>query len=443
MTVLRSATSRLAYWTGVSPPRPFFGRSSLYSRRPAGLSEQFSVPCSFARRLQDIESDTGYDTRRRPPDSALALYILNDRLRHMLIGSARVSEADGSQSRDRPRGGFRPLPSPSRTDALRRLRFATALRVTVAADRACARPCFQRANARNRPGNGAAQFGQIRVCQRANYLRFSIRFGARKLRGNEDRSDVGTFDVSDGHSAVRVVRHLDDARDAGVMEHGCNRQATTVSTIGPVALPARFPGRNGTEREKFMNDSQKDLTSSASFDAAILSRAEAMTAPRLREQRRPPSPPDRRPPRPGGPPSSQTASAAARSAGFARLAAAALLALVGGLALPAQAQTVTTLLSNLEQVWTEGNGTNVSSVIVFAQGFTTGSNADGYHLSSIELNVERVPNTPADVTIALWSATSDSRPDASVATLTHSTGTWTTGLNSLKGSAHETGKIVR
>ena len=78
---------------------------------------------------------------------------------------------------------------------------------------------------------------------------FSIRFGARKLRGNEDRSDVGTFDVSDGHSAVRVVRHLDDARDAAVMEHGCNRQATTVSTIGPVALPAVTRSERHRERK--------------------------------------------------------------------------------------------------------------------------------------------------------------------------------------------------
>ena len=31
-----------------------------------------SVPCSFARRLQDIESDTGYDTRWRVPEGALA-----------------------------------------------------------------------------------------------------------------------------------------------------------------------------------------------------------------------------------------------------------------------------------------------------------------------------------------------------------------------------------
>ena len=36
------------------------------------MSERFSVPCAFARRLQDIESDTGYDTRRRGPEGVLA-----------------------------------------------------------------------------------------------------------------------------------------------------------------------------------------------------------------------------------------------------------------------------------------------------------------------------------------------------------------------------------
>ena len=53
----------------------------------------------------------------------------------------------------------------------------------------------------------------------------------------------------------------------------------------------------------------------------------------------------------------------------------------------------------------------------------------GYVLSSIELDVSQVPNTPSDVTVELWSATNSSEPDASVATLTHSNGTWTTGLN--------------
>ena len=36
------------------------------------MSERFSVPYAFARRMQDIASDTGYDTRRCAPDGALA-----------------------------------------------------------------------------------------------------------------------------------------------------------------------------------------------------------------------------------------------------------------------------------------------------------------------------------------------------------------------------------
>ena len=34
----------------------------------ASLSALVSEPYAFARRMQDIESDTGYDTRRRAPD---------------------------------------------------------------------------------------------------------------------------------------------------------------------------------------------------------------------------------------------------------------------------------------------------------------------------------------------------------------------------------------
>ena len=83
-----------------------------------------------------------------------------------------------------------------------------------------------------------------------------------------------------------------------------------------------------------------------------------MTAPRAREQADPPSPPDRRPPRRGGGSSPYTYAvfAAGRPAGLARvagarrglvrsaraLAAAALLALFGGLALPATAEAQTT-----------------------------------------------------------------------------------------------------
>ena len=87
-----------------------------------------------------------------------------------------------------------------------------------------------------------------------------------------------------------------------------------------------------------------------------------MTAPRAREQADPPSPPDRLPPRRGGgsSPYPYAASAAGRPAEFARprvarrglvraaraLAAAALLALSGALALPAAAQTVPSAPTN-------------------------------------------------------------------------------------------------
>ena len=91
------------------------------------------------------------------------------------------------------------------------------------------------------------------------------------------------------------------------------------------------------------------------------------------------------------------------------------------------------LLSNLEQ--STSDGSVISNTIVFAQGFTTGSQAGGYVLSSVELGVFAVPNTPASVTIALWSATSASEPNASVATLTHSTGTWATGVNAFNAPA--------
>ena len=61
----------------------------------AGLSERFSVPCFLAGRMQDIESDTGYDTLRCLPEGGLAVYRKRpftthaDRLRPRL-------KADGS-----------------------------------------------------------------------------------------------------------------------------------------------------------------------------------------------------------------------------------------------------------------------------------------------------------------------------------------------------------
>ena len=55
-----------------------------------------------------------------------------------------------------------------------------------------------------------------------------------------------------------------------------------------------------------------------------------------------------------------------------------------------------------------------------AQGFTTGSNANGYTLQSIELDFSRVPTGHAEataLTVSLWSANAAGRPNAAVATL--------------------------
>ena len=120
------------------------------------------------------------------------------------------------------------------------------------------------------------------------------------------------------------------------------------------------------------------------------------------------------------------------------LAAAALLALSGALALllPGVGQAQVSdeaLLSNVGQ--TTHSGTLSVGSFDISQEFTTGSNGAGYLLGSIELDIAIVPNTPTDVTIELWSATSDTEPGASIATLTHSTGTWATGLNTFNAPA--------
>ena len=93
------------------------------------------------------------------------------------------------------------------------------------------------------------------------------------------------------------------------------------------------------------------------------------------------------------------------------------------------------LLSNLGQSTTPNNF--IIGTFEIAQGFRTGPNIPGYTLSSIELDVLRVPNNPDDVTVELWSATSAStpKPNAPVATLTHSTGTWDAGHNTFDAPA--------
>ena len=104
-----------------------------------------------------------------------------------------------------------------------------------------------------------------------------------------------------------------------------------------------------------------------------------------------------------------------------------------------RAHVATTLLSNLAQD-TVSNAAQVVGESEFAQGFTTGSNAGGYNLVSVALDVEKVPSTPEDISVELWSATSADPPlpQARITTLTHATGTWATGQNNLNAPAGTT-----
>ena len=123
------------------------------------------------------------------------------------------------------------------------------------------------------------------------------------------------------------------------------------------------------------------------------------------------------------------------------IAAIAVLALAGAVlgllfVSPVQAQEAGTLLSNTGQA--ADTHTNTDDFYP-AQGFITGSKAGGYVLTSIELDVATAPGTPSGATVELWSSMTmtevdgnnpeEPEPDARLATLIHSTGTWTTGLN--------------
>ena len=107
---------------------------------------------------------------------------------------------------------------------------------------------------------------------------------------------------------------------------------------------------------------------------------------------------------------------ALRPASLLVAAALALLALFGtlALALPAQAQTTTTFVSNLGQADASFTA-QVNANVVRAQQFETGSNSGGYTLSEIVVNIRGAGSgTPA---FALYTSTSDDKPGTKVVDL--------------------------
>ena len=128
--------------------------------------------------------------------------------------------------------------------------------------------------------------------------------------------------------------------------------------------------------------------------------------------------PDVLPPRRGGRPSSESYSAAGRPVGFARLrgtrrgflrsaralAAAALLALFGALALPVTAEAEV-LVSNLTQPVTGSGNLNSDQ----AQAFTTGA---AHRLTSVTIQFSYVDNI--GLTVSIWTDNGSGRPGVRV-----------------------------
>ena len=104
-----------------------------------------------------------------------------------------------------------------------------------------------------------------------------------------------------------------------------------------------------------------------------------------------------------------------------------------------RAHAGSTLLTNLGQDGKEGDALTAGADDL-ALGFTTGSNAGGYNLSGVRLDLAEVPVSPEDVSVELWSATGGATPapQARIATLTHSTGTLVTGENTFYAPAGTT-----
>ena len=96
---------------------------------------------------------------------------------------------------------------------------------------------------------------------------------------------------------------------------------------------------------------------------------------------------------------------------------------------PAQAQTVTTLVSNYASKTTNAiyiGGTDSSNDFIRAQKFETGAHAEGYTLQTVKFSVEGTPGDNINLVVSVYSTNADGDPDTQQHVLT---GTLAAGEN--------------
>ena len=168
----------------------------------------------------------------------------------------------------------------------------------------------------------------------------------------------------------------------------------------------------------------------------------AAGAPRRRPESLRPAPCE--PPAPGQKRPARLQAALTRTAAPARHAAAGLLVIFAALlavSTAAQAQTVTTLVSNTGQQFNSGAGASVgitgSNHFSQALGFTTGDNADGYTLSSVQLSISQFGGSDA-AKISIYSANASGNPDSSLYVLINPAPIVNDSLNTFTAPANAT-----
>ena len=109
------------------------------------------------------------------------------------------------------------------------------------------------------------------------------------------------------------------------------------------------------------------------------------------------------------------------------------------LALPLQGQAQTTLVSNTGQDrastnWTVGGGNN----FVHAQGFTTGDDADGYALFSVQVYFRSGFDSGDEVKVSIYGADASGNPNSSLHELTNPSSIVNNGLNTFTAPTRPT-----